>query len=356
MQLRVTTARNSLLLARDVLAGLGVPLLLFSVLVVTGRAEQPGATTLDVKGVVQAGVQTDLYARIPSFASSVKVDIGDHVKRGQVLVELFAPELDAELNLKQAQVAQAEINVKLARHAVQVSEAAMRRNVALLEEAKAALGSSRANLERWRADLARTQKLVEAAAIDKATFDEVRAQVQAGESKITEAQSRIDRAQAQVVEGEALRDKAQTDVRAAEAGVAVARADMDRVATLLEYKHVRAPFDGMVLNRFVNPGELVGLNEKSKVHPLFTLVDVATVRVVIQIPEASALAVKPGTPAIVHIPTIKGSKLSGKVSRTICAIDPKTGTMTAEIDLPNPDSRLYPGMNANVQLQVEERK
>jgi HlyD family secretion protein len=352
MPLRVPTAWSSVVRSRVLLAGLVGALVLAVVLAASARAEQPPGKTLEVKGVVRAYEQADLYARIPGFVKKWTADIGDRVKKGEVLAELDVPELAAELQQKKAQVVQAEVGVEQARQAVQVTEAAARKAQTYIDEANADLQRARAVLERARADYQRAVQLAEQGGIDRATLDERRRHVQEAEAGVQQAAARIETAKAGVAEGAVLRGKAQVDVQAAEAAVKVAQADMQRVSALLEFAQVRAPFDGVVINRLVNTGDFVSPTPGQKMEPMFTVMRIDMVRVVVEVPEANALTVVPGARALVRFPALEGRKIAGTVTRTAVALDPRTATLRVEIHLPNPENRLRPGMVANVELQL----
>jgi HlyD family secretion protein len=278
------------------------------------------------------------------------VDLGDRVKKGDILAELDVPEVEAELQQKKALVVQAEVGVAQTRQAVQVTEATASRTQAQIDEAKATLQLARANLERAKADKDRAMQLPPGA-ISRADVDERIHQVKVAEQAIQQAEARIEAARSSAAEVVAMRGKAQSDLLAAEAGVKVAQANLERVSTLLEFAKVRAPFDGVVIRRSVNPGELAGPTGQPMM-PLFIVARTDMVRVVIHVPEANALAVVPGIRALVRFPALKDTKSPATVTRTARFVDRETGTMVVEIHLPNPENKLLPGMLANVELLV----
>ena len=129
-----------------------------------------------------------------------------------------------------------------------------------------------------------------------------------------------------------------------------AKAEADQLQALLQYDKIIAPFDGVVTRRLVNPGDLVQSATATRTAPLFTCQKIDVVRVFADAPEASAAAIRPGTRAEVKLFDVGETTIQGSVTRIAIALDPATRTMRVEIDLPNPDEKLQPGMYAQVTL------
>jgi RND family efflux transporter MFP subunit len=142
----------------------------------------------------------------------------------------------------------------------------------------------------------------------------------------------------------------------AEADLQAAHAEVNRLQALLEYDKIVAPFDGLVTRRLVNPGDLVQAAAATRTDPLFTCQKIDVVRVFADAPEASASAIRPGTRAEVKLYGAGGMTVVGSVTRVAIALDPSTRTMHVEIDLPNPDEKLQPGMYAQVTLGIKPEK
>jgi RND family efflux transporter MFP subunit len=143
----------------------------------------------------------------------------------------------------------------------------------------------------------------------------------------------------------------QADVALAEANLQAAQADLQRLQALLEYTKITAPFDGVITRRTINPGDLAQAATANRPQaPLFTCQEINVVRVFAEVPETSAAAVRPGWPTEVRLFGPDGQTVSGQVTRISAALEPATRTMRVEIDLPNPDETLLPGMYAQVTL------
>jgi len=121
---------------------------------------------------------------------------------------------------------------------------------------------------------------------------------------------------------------------------------------------VDAPFEGTITARFADPGALIqaATNSASQSTPLYTIMSVDTVRVYVSVPQDDAPLALPGVAASLNVKGLKGSELKGKITRTTEALDPTTRTLLVEIDLPNHDHRLQPGMYVTATLYLAENK
>jgi RND family efflux transporter MFP subunit len=142
--------------------------------------------------------------------------------------------------------------------------------------------------------------------------------------------------------------------------VDVAAATVERIKALLSYRQIVAPFDGVVARRLVNRGDLVQVaTTATRTTPtagsLFTVQRIDTIRVFCDVPENDVPHVHIGDPAIVKPSGFDGKPFAGTVSRFSRRLDPETRNMRTEIDLSNPDERLYPGTYAEVSLEMDQR-
>jgi membrane fusion protein (multidrug efflux system) len=149
---------------------------------------------------------------------------------------------------------------------------------------------------------------------------------------------------------------ARQDVDVAQAAAEGAKQGMEHRRTLLQYTKVTAPFSGVITARFADPGALIqaATGSATQATPLFTLMDVDPVRIYVSVPQESAMLAKPGIPAIISVKEFSGQDFQGSITRTTEALDPATRTLLVEIDLPNKDHRLQPGMFINVTLYLEQ--
>src|SRR5439155_17807445 len=132
----------------------------------------------------------------------------------------------------------------------------------------------------------------------------------------------------------------------------LAAATVEKTKTLLAYSQIVAPFDGVVARRLVNRGDLVQAPTATRTTPLFTVQRIDTIRVFCDVPENDVPRLHVGDPAIVKPFGFDGKPFIGKVTRFSLRLDPETRNMRTEIDLSNPEERLYPGMYAEVALEM----
>ena len=179
---------------------------------------------------------------------------------------------------------------------------------------------------------------------------ELAAQRAEAESKVAAAKSTYDRLKTASATPGAI---AGHDLEVAEAGLNAEKSRVDSLRALESYLYVRAPFDGVVTERNVHPGALVGPPSGPNVPPMLRVEKIDHLRVTVAVPEADAGAVAAGTLASFTVSTYPGQKFTGKVARIAHEIDPKTRTMAVELDFDNTGAKpLVPGAYAEVLWPV----
>ncbi len=314
---------------------------------------------------VLAYERTPLVARIAGYVQKVYVDIGDkvkgpeyddqgkQVKAGQVLAELWVPELEEELKQKRALVGQAQAQVAQAQASLEAADAHVTTSRALVKEAMAARTRVQANYERWVSEYKRVEAMVKRKVIDEQTRDETLNQYKAAEATRQEVEAKVHSAQAMAWESEAQRNKAKADLAAAQAKVEVAQADEGRAAAMLEYSKIRAPYDGGVSERHVHTGHYLQPASGKGADPLFVVSRSDVVRIVVEVPETEATFVQKGATVQIRVPAQKNLEFTGQVTRTSWVLNLQTRTLRTEIDIPNAQRQLRPGMYAYVAFTAE---
>ncbi len=133
-----------------------------------------------------------------------------------------------------------------------------------------------------------------------------------------------------------------------------AQAAYQQLLAMQSYEVVRAPFDGMITVRYVDPGNLVPQSTtSSNNYPIVAIASLSPLRVYASVPQSAAPFIRDNQPAVVSVPEYPNREFSGKVTRHPDALDPMTRTMLVEVDLPNRDSALFPGMYATVDIDAE---
>jgi multidrug efflux pump subunit AcrA (membrane-fusion protein) len=297
------------------------------------RTNAPGELT--VPGTTASLTEAYIYARANGYLQKRFVDIGDQVKKGQLLALIDVPDLDQQVDQAREQLKQAEAQVT---------------------QQEAQLNLNRVTWERWRTLVA------------KGVFSR-----QDGDQR----------------EADYLAQHAV--VASAERNVESFRANLRRMIALQSYERVTAPFDGVITQRNTDIGALVGASGaagtpptdssqtpsggsssvgnsntsgssgnpnqsatpstgQAQGGPLFAIAQIGTLRILVSVPEGYASSLHAGMPAQIFVQERNGKPIAGTVTRVANSIDQNTRTMLTEVDIGNRDGSLYPGMYAIVSF------
>jgi RND family efflux transporter MFP subunit len=252
-------------------------------------------STVSLPATTTAFEAANIFARTSGYIEKRYVDIGDQVKAGALLAEITAPELDH-------QIAQAQ---------------------ATLAQDQATLHQTEASRDLARVTNARDSNLVKQGWLTLQQGDNDRLTLAAQEAAVGVAQSNIAAQEAQI-----------------------------RILSQEKaYQRVVAPFDGVVTQRFIDNGSLV----QSGSTMMFTMMHSNVIRIQLFIPQDEAFGVAPGVEAVVHVPEIPDRSFPGKVTRIARALQPGSRTLLTEIDVPNPDGALSPGIYCVVDLHIPRK-
>jgi membrane fusion protein, multidrug efflux system len=216
-------------------------------------------------------------------------------------------------------------------------------------------------LGHWYKDIgSRVQKGQLLADIETPEIDQELMQARAARNQ---AQAQMDLAKTSAERWETLRKmdavaQQETDERSSsytqgQAALASATANVRRLEQLESFKHIYAPFPGVITKRNTDIGALINAGNSGSNQELFVLAQINPIRVYVDVPEIYAPTVRPGLPATIELPSLPGQHFSGNVVRTADAIDPVTRTLRTEIDVPNRDGKLFPGSYAQVHFGVK---
>lgn len=246
---------------------------------------------LEISASVQAFDQTPIYARTSGYVKVRYVDIGDHVRKGQLLAVIDDPQTAQALMQAKANVAQLK---------------------AQLAQAQANAVLSTVTDQRW-------QSLVNSGVVSKQDADQ------------KHAQSGADMAA----------------VAAAQANIAAGEANVKGLTEQASFSRVTAPFSGVILSRAIDNGSLISSGSQTGVTQMFSIGQADKVRVFASVPQANSVGVNVGHAANVTFRELPGQVYTGTITRTSQSIDPGTRTLLVEVDLRN-DGRILPGMYATV--------
>ncbi len=297
---------------------------------------------------------TPIHAKIAGYVRKMNVNMGEEIKKGQILAELHVPELDAEFRAKTAAIEQTKAKKAQADAAIKVAQAAVTSFEAKRDAVQAGIKRVDADLARWQQEYRRIEQLFNERAQTGTLLDETRSKLRSSEAARDEMMAQVKSAEAAVVESRAALDQARSDAAAAASSVELAQEEARRVEAMLGYTRIEAPYDGVITRRDVDTGHLT--RPGSDAPPLFIAARTDVVTIVVDIPETYAADVKKGDRATVKLQAMKARTVEGTVTRTSWALDSKTRTIRAEIDIPNPGGKLRPGLYAYATVIVAEHK
>jgi RND family efflux transporter MFP subunit len=310
--------------------------------------------TVGEPGQLEAYETTPVHAKLAGYVRTVSVDIGSEIKKGQVLAELWVPEVEADVQEKHAAIAQAKARRAQAESAVKVAESTVASAQAKVSEVRAGVKRADADLTRWQLEDRRVQQLFNERAQTGTLLDETHNKLQSAEAARDEVRAKVLSAQAALSEARSQLEKARADVIAAAAAIDVAQSASRQAEAMLGYARIVAPYDGIITRRDVDTGHLT--KPGADTNPLFVAARKDLVTITVAIPESDASDVKVGDRALIKLDRLKGRTVEGKVTRTAWALDPKTRTIRTEIDIPNPGGKLRPGLYAYATVIIEEHK
>ena len=335
---------------------------------VASQSRIPDVTTVSVASPIRRSIhyvvqqpgridpfeQTPIYTKIPGFVRSVCVDIGDRVKKGDLLVQLDVPELVEAHVAKTALVKQAQLGVTQAERSVEMVDASLATNQAEIEVAQAAQDRANASFQRWDSERQRMERLVQDKVVDVQSRDEMRNQSRSADAARKEAAARIRGAQASLAETRARLAKTKVDLDAARNQLTVAQAQERESGAMVAYSRLVAPYDGVISARQVHTGHFLNAaTGGTKGEPLLVIVRTDKVRVFAEVPEADAVRVTAGEPSRIRVQTLNDREFQGKVAGTSWALDPSQRTLRTEIDFSNPEGILRPGMYVHSLIEVQ---
>jgi HlyD family secretion protein len=305
-------------------------------------------------GSVLSFESVDLYAGVPGYLKQQSVDIGDRVRKGQILALVDVPDLEKQVQHNVAVVEQAHAHVAQMKAKLTSAQADAEAARAAVPHAEALLRSKSAELLYRRQQLDRMKELAASHSIEDKLVDEYTSHRDAIREAEIAAKEAVNSAKANVKAVEAKVVAAEADIRVAEAEVKVAQAELEKSQVMVGFATISAPFDGVVTKRNFFARDYVRSANESGALPLFNVQKTDLLRVVVQIPDRDVPFCAPGKPAFIEADAIPGQKFEGKVSRISQSEDPQTRLMHVEIDLPNPKGKLYQGMFVHATIVLDQ--
>ena len=316
---------------------------------------------------IEAYERSAIYPKMMAYIEKWIVDIGDTVKKGDVLATLYVPEIVEDYETKKATVVLDKERIELALKMVDVAAADVEAAKARLVEAEAILADYQSQVDRWDIQVKRLGRETKRGVVDPQVLLESQNQLKASKAARDKAEATIVKAKAELLSDEATLAKAKVDVDVARADLRVAESEVNRTEAWVGYLTLPAPFDGLVVARnadtfdFVLPatGDPTAMQHSPYLSPagfaapIYVVDRIDIVRIFVDIPEQDADYVHAGTTASVSVRGYRDDEIPAKVTRTSWALNVKSRTLRAEIDLPNPEGRIRPGMYAYGNVVIE---
>jgi RND family efflux transporter MFP subunit len=318
-------------------------------------ASVAAVTGTSANGYIIARTRAALSADTPGRVVAMNVEEGSTVKKGDVVARLYSDEYAANLARAVADVTVAEAGKTRAEANVVTADkslASLRTNViaaqADVEQNDAALKLAQISLERSKSLLASKVDTVDR--VDRAQND-----LDEAIARLSGAKARLEAARQSVVQGEAELAAARTAVAEENARIVSAKAARDLAQATLDKTEVRAPFDGIVVLKDAEVGEVVSPNSQGGSNArgsLVTMVDFATLEVQVDLQETSLVAVKEGAAVSIYVDAWPDQRYPGHVRRVWPTANRQKATVEVRVTFDAPDSKLRPEMGARVVFGV----
>ena len=273
----------------------------------------PSEATVELPGQTVALVETPIYARTDGYISKRYVEIGDRVKKGQILLDLDTPDLDQQIEQARATLAQSK---------------------AALAQLQANLQASQSSLKLAKVTAQRTDALADEGVLSKQDKDTANATLENGQANVHAAEEAI---------------------RAQDAVIAANDANLKRLIETKNYAHMEAPFDGVITFRnqaASDVGTLVSSGSGTSVKEVLRISQLGTLRIFVNVPQTYAPVIRVGQPAQLVVDEFAGRVFSAKITSATGSVDPASRTMLTVLEVDNSSGALLPGMFAKVRFRL----
>ena len=272
------------------------------------------AQSLTIAAEFRPFQEIEVHAKVAGYVKSIPVDVGDRVKAGQLLAVLEIPELQDEIRQDAAAVKRAGEEINRAQADLERAQSA--------HEAAHSASTRLEGVIKVRPNLVAQQDVDEAVARDRVS----EAQVSTARAALASAREQLE----------------------------VAKAAQGKTQTLFDYARITAPFAGVITHRYADTGSMIqaGTSSQTQAMPVVRLSENDRLRLVIPVPESAVTRIHTGAPVAVAVQALHKT-VNGKVARFADQLDTETRTMRVEVDVPNANLDLVPGMYADATLVLD---
>ncbi len=305
---------------------------------------------------VHAYYTVEIRPKVTGYVTEVHFDIGDVVKKNDVLATVDVPEMQKQKEVILARITRFQAAEKQSEAGIKLANAEVISAEAKLSQAKSELNRSAASLAAAEAEFVRTKDLVDRQSIERRLLDEARKKRDSELASKQSVASAIISAEANIIVAQAKLSAAQADLATAQADTTITQGQVEEIDVLMEYATLKAPFDGVVTHRTVDPGTLVRNSDQGGSQPLMVISKIDRVRVRIPVPETEAVVVNRGDPVTLRFPFYPNEEpIEGVVARLSNSLDPSTRTMLVEAEFENADGKMIPGMFGQASIAVSSK-
>jgi RND family efflux transporter MFP subunit len=256
---------------------------------------------------------------------------GDRIAAGAVLARVRQGEYQGKFK-------EAESQASEARAAIDASKAQYQEALSGIESSKAQLADAEAAYKKANLDFDRAQNLFASQSLTKANYDSAKSQLEANTAKVAAARSQVGMVQARA-------DSAKSQIQVIEARSREAQAVVQQKMIPLQDTALKAPLNGLVLQKSVEKGTLVSPGKTG-----FVVADTSSVKAVFGVPDIAVPEIKPGSNLSVETETMPGAEFQGQITSVFPAADPKSRAFNVEVTIPNPKYLLRPGMIVSLRV------
>lgn len=287
--------------------------------------------TVTYNGIIEPRRSVVVTPKSQGRVGEVRFEVGDRVRKGDLLVRIEAEEIRLQVRQAAAALELAEANLARVRAGARPEERS---------QAQAVVDQARASFEAAKEAYERTKILFEENVISQQEMDKAETQYQVAKSQLASAEQQLNMV---------LKGAKPEEIRAAEAQVAQAKAAYDLASLQLSNAEVRTPINGVVAQRMVDEGAMIGVTS-----PVCAIVDTDTVRITLGVSEEDVVDLAAGREAEITVDSIPGRSFAGKIVSISPAADKQTRLFSVVVEAANPDGSLRPGMYATVRIVAEK--
>ncbi len=317
--------------------------------VIAPRRASSVPITMEQLANVEPYYRADLRARASGIVKCVNRDIGDKVKAGDVLIEIDVPDVEQDVARGGAMVLQRRQELKVSEAKLKDAHAQRDVSAATIKQRNADVDAATATSDFRKRKFERLKELAAKGTVVGSVVEEEEREYLAAAAAVLSAKANVERARADFAESESKVEAASADIELKKAQIDVALKELDRAKAVADYGRVRAPFDGVVVRRTVDPGSFVQNATTGASDLLISVARVDLVTLSAKFPDTVAPFVTSDTMALVTVDDLPGLSIPARITRFAPSVQNADHTMRVEVDLFNGDEAEYAHLLAELK-------